>query len=128
REGIIRSRAGSADLEPETSDSWTVGLVWSPSSWLDLSLDWFDIDMRNQVQDLRVQDVMINERDCRLGTLDIDSPICVDTLARITRMPDGTLYGVHVKDRKSTRLNSSHGESSYAVFCWKTRTTLSSAA
>src|SRR5687768_18109492 len=25
-------------------------------------------------------------------------------------------------DRKSTRLNSSHGYNSYAVFCWKTNT------
>ena len=119
REGIIRSRAGSADLEPETSDSWTVGLVWSPSSWLDLSLDWFDIDMRNQVQDLRVQDVMINERDCRLGTLDIDSPICVDTLARITRMPDGTLYGVHVNPINIARERTSGADLS-ANLRWDT--------
>ena len=96
REGIIRSRDGSPDLAPETSDSWTAGFVWSPARWFDLSIDYFDIDMRNQVQDLRVRDVMINERDCRLGAQDINSPLCVDTLSRITRMQDGTLYGVHV--------------------------------
>src|SRR5205809_3516566 len=27
-----------------------------------------------------------------------------------------------VQDRKSTRLNSSHGYNSYAVFCWKKKT------
>ena len=96
REGIIRSRDGSPDLEPETSDSWTAGFVWSPARWFDLSIDYFNIDMRNQVQDLRVRDVMINERDCRLGDLDITSPLCVDTLSRITRTQDGNLYGVHV--------------------------------
>ena len=95
-EGIIRSRDGSPDLEAETSDAWTAGLVWSPAPWFDVSLDYFDIDMRNQVQDLRVRDVMVNERDCRLGLQDIGSPLCVDALARVTRTPDGTLYGVHV--------------------------------
>src|SRR2546429_7028274 len=28
-------------------------------------------------------------------------------------------FGLHFKDRKSTRLNSSHGYISYAVFCLK---------
>src|SRR5207245_7957018 len=31
-------------------------------------------------------------------------------------------------DRKSTRLNSSHGSSSYAVFCWKKKTHLNATA
>ena len=102
REGIIRSRVGNKDLNPETSDSWTAGFVWSPARWFDLSVDWFDIDMRDQVQDLRVSEVMRNESNCRLGVdprgtpVDINSPLCVDTLARVTRMTDGTLYGVHV--------------------------------
>src|SRR5438874_6428017 len=30
---------------------------------------------------------------------------------------------LHAKDRKSTRLNSSHVENSYAVFCLKNKTT-----
>src|SRR2546427_6352025 len=41
----------------------------------------------------------------------------------------GTLYagtadnGVYVRDRKSTRLNSSHSQISYAVFCLKKKET-----
>src|SRR5688572_31435313 len=31
----------------------------------------------------------------------------------------GNLHGVDVRDRKSTRLNSSHSQISYAVFCLK---------
>lgn len=97
-EGIIRSRVGNRDLEPETSDSWTAGMVWSPTSWLDLSLDYFSIDMRNQVQDLRANDVMQRERDCRLG-INGQSPssaTCADVLGRVTRTPSGAIYGVHV--------------------------------
>lgn len=97
-EGIIRSRVGNKDLEPETSDSWTAGLVWSPAPWLDLSLDYFNIDMRNQVQDLRANEVMRWERDCRLGLNGAvaTSDTCVDMLARVTRTQTGAIYGVHV--------------------------------
>lgn len=95
-EGIIRSRTGSPDLEPETSTSWTAGFVWSPLDSLDFSVDYFDIDMRDQVQDLRVDVIMKNESDCRQGVLDINSATCVDALSRITRTADGTLYGVFV--------------------------------
>src|SRR3712207_8445267 len=35
----------------------------------------------------------------------------------------GLLTGAHVLDRKSTRLNSSHANISYAVFCLKKKTT-----
>src|SRR2546422_6002850 len=37
------------------------------------------------------------------------------------KLPDGFVFGLveMAKDRKSTRLNSSHGYISYAVFCFK---------
>src|SRR3712207_6886790 len=34
-------------------------------------------------------------------------------------LPDRRLLGEHHRDRKSTRLNSSHANISYAVFCLK---------
>jgi outer membrane receptor protein involved in Fe transport len=83
-------------LKPETSTSWTAGVVYSPIANFDVSLDWFNIDMRNQVQDMRVDAILRNEADCRLGDLDASSPTCVDALARVTRLSDGTLYGVYV--------------------------------
>src|SRR5438876_1761812 len=51
-----------------------------------------------------------------------------EALARMARYSDGYMHGggparafagVHVADRKSTRLNSSHPSISYAVFCLK---------
>src|SRR2546422_7338536 len=35
------------------------------------------------------------------------------------RSEDGSIFGSERRDRKSTRLNSSHGYISYAVFCLK---------
>ncbi|WP_295376516.1 TonB-dependent receptor domain-containing protein, partial [uncultured Stenotrophomonas sp.] len=93
---LIRSRTGNRQLDPETSTSWSAGLVWSPAIGLDLSLDWFDIDMRKQVQDMDVRTILASEANCRLGSVDINSPTCVDALDRITRTSDGRLYGVRV--------------------------------
>ncbi|MFL6593096.1 MAG: TonB-dependent receptor [Luteimonas sp.] len=101
-EGLIRTRSGNRELDPETSTSWTAGFVWSPSSNFDLSVDYFDIDMRKQVQDMSVDAILQDEASCRLGSrvdgtpVDITSPTCVDAIARVTRLADGRLYGIYV--------------------------------
>src|SRR2546430_4282208 len=41
---------------------------------------------------------------------------------RIARVAMGQLFETETKDRKSTRLNSSHSQISYAVFCLKKKT------
>ena len=104
---LIRSRTGNRQLDPETSTSWSAGFVWSPAIGLDLSVDWFDIDMRNQVQDMDVRTLLANEANCRLGSADINSPTCVDALARITRSNDGRLYGVRVEPINVARESTS---------------------
>ncbi|WP_295933638.1 TonB-dependent receptor [uncultured Xanthomonas sp.] len=95
-EAVIRGRSGNRALNPENSTSWTAGLVWSPMADLDLSVDYFNIDMRDQVQDLRVDQVLRDEADCRLGVLQATSTTCQQALARVTRSADGRLYGVYV--------------------------------
>src|SRR2546429_9854690 len=40
----------------------------------------------------------------------------------LARAGEGRRYDVRLQDRKSTRLNSSHGYISYAVFCLKKKT------
>ena len=95
-EGLIRTREGNRELDAETSTSWTAGFVWSPLEGLDLSADWFDIDMRDQVQDMSVDAILRDEAACRLGELDIASPTCVDAIARVTRTANDSLYGIYV--------------------------------
>lgn len=95
-ENVIRSRSGNRRLKPETSRAWTAGAVFSPVANFDVSLDWFDIDMRDQVQDMSVDWILRNEAACRLGELDAGSATCADALARVSRLEDGSLYGVYV--------------------------------
>ncbi len=100
-EGLIRTREGNRALKPETSTSWTTGLVWSPSEDFDVSLDWFDIKMNDQVQDMRNDAILQDEANCRLGArmdgtaVDIGSPTCQDAISRVTRI-GGRLYGIYV--------------------------------
>src|SRR5699024_11532915 len=42
-----------------------------------------------------------------------------DNYHSFTDRDEGIRYAVEIRDRKSTRLNSSHVSSSYAVFCLK---------
>ncbi len=99
---------GNRDLDSETSTSWTGGFVWSPTPNLDFSVDYFNIRMRNQVQDLSTDRILQLEASCRIGTdingnaVDPNSPSCVDAVARVNRYPansavdPGGLYGIFV--------------------------------
>lgn len=95
--GVIAIRNGNRELEPETSKSWGAGVVWSPSDNFMVSLDYFDVKLDDQVQNLRVDNVLQDEADCRLGEtdtgtpVDITSPTCVDAIARVVRYPVGSV-------------------------------------
>src|SRR5438034_5193982 len=52
------------------------------------------------------------------GAAPLGSPMSIDGRVKITPTPRGDGYWV-LRDRKSTRLNSSHTVISYAVFCLK---------
>src|SRR2546427_9263982 len=49
-------------------------------------------------------------------------------LVQLFEQPHDFLAGRGIEDRKSTRLNSSHSQISYAVFCLKKKTTARSGA
>src|SRR5688572_32590388 len=59
----------------------------------------------------------------RLGAtlLQRQTPVALPQLRRQFPHPPGPLQHLH-EDRKSTRLNSSHSQISYAVFCLKKKT------
>lgn len=46
---VSRSAFENTDLKPETSRSYTLGLVWAPNSRFSLALDHFDIRRRNEI-------------------------------------------------------------------------------
>jgi len=76
---------GSTDLKPEQGKSYGAGIVWSPSTAFDTSVDYWNIRIDDLVTNLSADRLLRDEAACRLGTLDITSPTCVDTVSRITR-------------------------------------------
>ena len=91
---VRNERAGNRELDYETSKSLTAGFVWSPSANFDLSIDYFNIKVANQVDDMSPDQILRDESDCRLGVLDAASPTCLDALPRVLRDEDGDLLGV----------------------------------
>jgi outer membrane receptor protein involved in Fe transport len=93
---VIARRSGNRELEPETSTSWGAGLVWSPNDNIMVSIDYFDVKLDDQVQNLRVDNILEDEADCRIGetqngtAVDPNSPTCLDAIARVTRYPAGS--------------------------------------
>ena len=96
---VFIQRNGNLKLKPETADSLTAGFVWAPARMFDVSVDYFDIRMQNQVEDMDVTSVLKDEADCRIGAtiggtaVDISSPTCVDALARVHRFEGGAHDG-----------------------------------
>jgi iron complex outermembrane receptor protein len=53
--------SGNPDLQPEESDNWTFGIVWSPATGFSVMLDYFDIDINNQIWDEELQPLLDQE-------------------------------------------------------------------
>jgi iron complex outermembrane receptor protein len=39
----------SSNLKPEKSDSYTAGFIWEPSKYINVSVDYYNIDLKNQI-------------------------------------------------------------------------------
>jgi outer membrane receptor protein involved in Fe transport len=100
RKRVRNERAGDQNLDYETSKSLTAGFVWSPTANFDLSVDYFNIKIANQIQDMDRDRILQVEASCRLGTtidgtpVDPNSAECLDAGPRVLRDEDGNLLGV----------------------------------
>jgi outer membrane receptor protein involved in Fe transport len=109
--GVIARRNGNRDLDSETSTAWGAGIVWSPTADFMVSVDYFDVKIEDQVQNLRVDNVLEDEADCRLaetrnGTpVDINSPTCQDAIARVERYPEGSVFEGEVASVRVNPIN-----------------------
>jgi iron complex outermembrane receptor protein len=98
-EGIVSHRTGNRTLQPETSKSLSGGFVWQPDRRFDLSVDYFRVNLENQVRDLNIDTLLRDEADCRIGStsagtpVDPTSPTCIDAIARVQRYGSGALEG-----------------------------------
>ena len=92
----LKYREGSPDLKPETSKSFNTGFVFQPTRNFDISVDYFNVKMQNQVQDMSLDYILRTEANCRLGGLNASTPTCVDAISRVHRKSNGDLQYIYI--------------------------------
>ncbi|HVV95558.1 MAG TPA: TonB-dependent receptor [Rhodanobacteraceae bacterium] len=91
-----RSR-GSTDLKNETSKSFTYGFVYSPAPNFDMTVDYYNIKLKNEVEYQSSDTILREEADCRLGEtlggapVDIGSALCQQVISQVVRNPAGAV-------------------------------------
>ena len=87
---------GNTTLREEKGRSWTAGLVWNVGAGVDVSVDYYDIRLKNLVDDLSTDYILRTEADCRLGStltgqaVDPGSALCQFIGGLVTRhVPSG---------------------------------------
>lgn len=80
-------RAGSKTLKEEEGDSYGVGMVWDITENLDVSLDWYRIELEQIVVSESVQGLLDNAYDCKFGLegRDPNGAYCAQINNQITR-------------------------------------------
>ncbi|MGY0798347.1 TonB-dependent receptor plug domain-containing protein [Lysobacter sp. A286] len=100
-------REGTRGLREETGNSWTAGFVWDIMEGMSTTVDYYSIELEDQVGDITNSWIMQQEADCRLGVKRDGSPadnplgssFCQDILARITRnVEPGTAFDGRVDE------------------------------
>ena len=84
---------GNRTLKDETSKSLTGGLVWAPTRDLEFTVDYYRIELTDEVT-LQSSDTLLREEaDCRLGVttdgtpVNTQSALCQQVLGQIVRNP-----------------------------------------
>ncbi|MEM7357624.1 MAG: TonB-dependent receptor [Pseudomonadota bacterium] len=99
---IEGSFGGNANLSEESSDTFTVGLVFQPTENLDITLDYYDIEIEDAISVLggsvdNVLDICFNQ------IQDASSAFC----QAVTRRPDGNVGLVNVLNENIASIQTS---------------------
>ena len=84
---IEGTNASNVNLQPITSKSWGGGIVWSPTSNLNIKADYYDIRISNEVQYQSIDALLQTDAQCLLGQIPATSPACIAAEAAIRRGP-----------------------------------------
>jgi len=78
---------GNPDLGPEESEQWNLGVVWSPTENISIGLDYYSIELTNQIANVSSQQVLNNE----LLAFQIGRPLNPTTEGSVTRGGNGRI-------------------------------------
>lgn len=89
-------QAGNPNLKPINAKVWSYGVVWAPTAKFSISADYHHWDIRDEVSQQSVDQLMRDESACRQGQLDINSGVCQAAISQITRGAAGRVQSVFV--------------------------------
>jgi len=92
---VLGTQSGNTKLKPITAKVWNYGVVWSPWVRTSFSVDYYHYSIKNEVNTQSADLLSQNEARCRLGELDIGSPLCVEALSQITRDGQGFITDIY---------------------------------
>ena len=121
---VFGTRHGSAELEEETGESMTFGVVWDITDNMSLTADYYDITLENAVSDINTGYLLRNEADCRLGQerdgtpVDQDSASCAFYLGLVDRLPINDINDGEIDSFESIPFNQSFTETSGIDVTW----------
>ncbi|MET0130454.1 MAG: TonB-dependent receptor, partial [Stenotrophomonas chelatiphaga] len=92
---VFGQRAGNPDLEPITADVWNAGIVWAPLNNLSFSVDYYNWKIKNEVDTLSSDQLLLAEYYCRNDLVNNTSASCDNVNEWITRDASGVLDEIY---------------------------------
>jgi iron complex outermembrane receptor protein len=123
---VFGTRAGDSGLEAEKGKSTTVGFVWDVLDNMSVSVDYYDIELRNAVGDISGL-LFRNEADCLLGetrsgqAVDPNSSTCQFYVDLVQRSNDPVNGDEVVDEFRSFPINQSLNRTSGLDATWRYR-------
>ena len=93
-DSVAGTTEGNTALKPITAKVWDLGVVWQPLEQVTISSDLMHWGIANEVEQQNSSQLLITESECRLGTLNITSPTCVNALNDVQRNSVGDLESI----------------------------------
>ncbi|WP_312239344.1 TonB-dependent receptor [Stenotrophomonas sp.] len=94
-ESVFGEQSGNPDLEPITADVWNAGVVWAPMNTLSLSVDYYNWKIKNEVNTLSSDQLLLAEYYCRNGLTNNTSASCQNVADWVTRDAAGNLEQIY---------------------------------
>lgn len=81
------TQAGNTDLKPIEANTWSAGLVWAPLKGMSFSADYLSWDIKDEVNQLDGDQILLQEYYCRLGQTGPGFTSCDNVDAWVQRDP-----------------------------------------
>jgi len=102
---VFGTQSGNPELKPITADVWNAGLVWAPINNLSVSLDYYNWKIKNEVNTLSSDQLLLAEYYCRNGLTNTAGATCEEVANWVTRDATGALEEIYTPKLNVSRQN-----------------------